>query len=202
MQNRKVSGVIFDMDGTLVDSGLDFDLMRREMELPDGIPILEAIQQLDAGRKTDCLEILARHEAEGVLRATPMPGVAEFLDELRIKEFQLAVLTRNSRQHARQTLERLSLKIEMLVAREDAPAKPNPEGVHLICRHWNLLPARVAVIGDYLFDLLAGKNAGAKAILFTQGQPLAEIPWHTLADRHLHSFQSARELLEWFEQPD
>ncbi len=39
-------GVIFDLDGTLVDSGLDFDEMRREMQLPPRQPILEAIARL------------------------------------------------------------------------------------------------------------------------------------------------------------
>ena len=36
---KNIRGLIFDLDGTLVDTQLDFDLMRREMELPPG-PIL------------------------------------------------------------------------------------------------------------------------------------------------------------------
>lgn len=46
-------GVIFDLDGTLVDSGLDFDSMRREMGLDPGTPILESLATLpeqDAGK--------------------------------------------------------------------------------------------------------------------------------------------------------
>ena len=35
-------GMIFDLDGTLVDSGLDFDAIRRDMGLPAGMPILDA----------------------------------------------------------------------------------------------------------------------------------------------------------------
>ncbi len=48
-----VRGVIFDLDGTLVDSGLDFDLMRREMGLPPGKPLLESfdlLPEVDAAR--------------------------------------------------------------------------------------------------------------------------------------------------------
>jgi len=42
-----IRGIIFDLDGTLADSQLDFDAMRREMELPLGLPILEALTRLD-----------------------------------------------------------------------------------------------------------------------------------------------------------
>jgi len=38
--------VIFDLDGTLLDSPLDFDAIRCEIGLPDGQPILEALEGL------------------------------------------------------------------------------------------------------------------------------------------------------------
>ena len=40
----KIHGVVFDLDGTLVDSALDFAAMRRDMQLPAGQPILEAFE--------------------------------------------------------------------------------------------------------------------------------------------------------------
>src|SRR5947209_11992044 len=76
---RPILGVIFGLDGTLVDSGLDFDLMRQEMQLPAGMMILEAMSKLSETRASECREILARHEWEGAQRATLMPGVVEFL---------------------------------------------------------------------------------------------------------------------------
>jgi len=77
-----IRGVIFDLDGTLVDSGLDFDLMRQEMQLPEGLSLLEAIDQLDDARAAECREILARHEWAGADQAHLMPGVREFLSQL------------------------------------------------------------------------------------------------------------------------
>jgi beta-phosphoglucomutase-like phosphatase (HAD superfamily) len=56
-------GLIFDLDGTLVDSRLDFEAMRREMELPAGTPILEALEDLPAHRAERCREILHRPDA-------------------------------------------------------------------------------------------------------------------------------------------
>ena len=75
-------GVIFDLDGTLVDSGLDFNAMRAEMGLPAGRPILEAIASLPSSRQRVCWEILHRHEFEGATRATPMPAVHDLLSLL------------------------------------------------------------------------------------------------------------------------
>ncbi len=57
--------MIFDLDGTLVDSGLDFPLMRREMGLPVGMPILEGLAEIPPGERLDeCLRVLDRHECE------------------------------------------------------------------------------------------------------------------------------------------
>ena len=61
---NNIRGLIFDLDGTLVDSRLDFDLMREEMELPPG-RILESIAALPAERYSQCMAILHRHEVAG-----------------------------------------------------------------------------------------------------------------------------------------
>ena len=53
-----IRGVIFDLDGTLVDSGLDFDLMRREMGIAPGHALLEAIDALGEPEARRCREIL------------------------------------------------------------------------------------------------------------------------------------------------
>ena len=45
----QIRGIIFDMDGTLVDSRLDYDAIRREMGLPAGMPILEGLEQVPDG---------------------------------------------------------------------------------------------------------------------------------------------------------
>ena len=72
-------GVIFDLDGTLVDSALHFDQMRREMGFSLGTPVLEGIAALSADDAARCLAILEAHERAGCQRATCMPGAAELL---------------------------------------------------------------------------------------------------------------------------
>ena len=76
----ELAGIIFDIDGTLVDSGLDFRGIRADMNLPDEAPILEAIAEMPAEEAARCRQVLARHEERGAAQGVPFPGVAEFLD--------------------------------------------------------------------------------------------------------------------------
>src|SRR5689334_1587307 len=92
-----IRGVIFDLDGTLVNSGLDFAAMRREMGLGGGLPLLEAIAELPDDDARRCWEILDAHERAGAERATLIPGVVDFLDELHEHGIKRAILTRNAR---------------------------------------------------------------------------------------------------------
>ena len=65
-----IRGVIFDLDGTLIDSRLDFDQMRCDMEFAPGQLILETLEALPEGeRKKRCREILHRHEYQGATSA-------------------------------------------------------------------------------------------------------------------------------------
>ena len=136
-------GMIFDLDGTLVDSGLDFDAIRRDMGLPAGMPILESLEQIPAGSEKDrMLEVLHQHELTGTSRATLYDGVHEFLEWLDLRGIRRAVLTRNSRESTQIVLDRLGLRFEMALTREDAPPKPDPIGLLTICDVWHNNPAR------------------------------------------------------------
>jgi HAD superfamily hydrolase (TIGR01509 family) len=194
---RQVRGIIFDLDGTLVDSALDFDAMRREMRLAAGLPLLEALAEMPPDEAARCREILHRHERAGGERAVLMPGVVDFLARLDAAGVRRAVWTRNSRQVALDTLERLALTFERVVAREDAPAKPDQSAVAEICRHWRLDSRQLAVIGDYVFDLEAGRRAGTHTVLYTAGLPAHQCEGHEIADFHLPCFTAADDLVRW-----
>lgn len=64
-------GVIFDLDGTVVDSKLNFDLMRQEIGIPGNSPILEFLEeQTDPEFVDSAMEIVHRHEAKGAHEST------------------------------------------------------------------------------------------------------------------------------------
>ena len=191
-------GVIFDLDGTLVESYLDFDRMRGEMDLPAGVPILETLATLPAERAARCWEILQRHEMQGVERAELISGVPEFLAVLKQKQVRTSVFTRNSRSCTLATLERFGLTFDTVLSRDDAPPKPHPQGILDICRRWKMEPAETAVLGDYVFDLKAGRAAGARTVLFARGNTPEQIAaWTPDADLILHDFSEPGPLLDW-----
>lgn len=197
-----ILGVIFDLDGTLVDSQLDFEAMRQEMGLPIKAPLLETIATLPAAEADRCWAILERHEQTGAQRATAMPGVHWLLAELERMQLRIAVVTRNGRRFAVQTLDRLGLPYEVLVTRDDAPPKPKPDALLKVLKAWQLPPPRVAMIGDYRFDLEAGCAAGTRTVLYAANRDAEDLrKWGHLADLHVESFEQAEPLLTWLKEP-
>jgi HAD superfamily hydrolase (TIGR01509 family) len=189
-----IAGIIFDLDGTLVESALDFAAMRLEMGLPPGRPILEALALLPATKATRCRDILHRHEQAGAERATPVAGIPELLARIDARGLRRAVFTRNSRRATERALAR-GLHFDHIVTRDDGPVKPDPWAVLYLCRLWQAEPERVLVIGDYRFDIEAGRNAGARTLLYTRGHPGAGLPGAELADGWLESFSDPGQIL-------
>jgi HAD superfamily hydrolase (TIGR01509 family) len=191
-----ISGIIFDLDGTLVDSGLDFDAMRREMGLPEGMPILEGIKTLAPNDADRCWQILHAHEWAGYERATLLPGAAELLAWLRERALRIGIVTRNSRDVSVASLSRLKVTYDALLTRDDGPIKPDPWPVAEICRLWDMPARRVVMIGDFRFDVESGRAAGTRTVLLAGVDPAA-YPNEERADKVLSSLAQWRELLAW-----
>src|SRR5688572_22947172 len=111
-------GIVFDLDGTLLDSDLDFDAMRREMQLPPG-PILEAIERLPPHDACRCRTILHRHELAGADKAIPIAGVLGFLKDVERRGLKSAILTRNSRVVTAAMLRKLPAMFDPVITRDD-----------------------------------------------------------------------------------
>jgi HAD superfamily hydrolase (TIGR01549 family) len=203
MDNRH--GVIFDLDGTLARSRLDFDGIRAELELPDGTPILEAIERMTPEQAARAWDVLDRHEAIAAETAEAMPGAVELLRTLAARGWPLAILTRNSRRAAQATLRHLGIElgdmVDRLIAREDGPIKPDPTAVWRICEAWGLPRRRVALVGDHWFDVETARRAGVRSVLYT-GSHDFDAPTKTAdADFVLASFVEADAMLAWLSEP-
>jgi HAD superfamily hydrolase (TIGR01509 family) len=195
-----IRGVVYDLDGTLVDSGLDFPAIRREMGLPEGVPILEALSEIPQGeRLDDCLRILARHEDEAAERATIMPGARELVVHLEAKHIPQAIFTRNSRRCSTRMLARVGLNFSWVLCREDGPPKPHPAGLLKLCEIWHVDPADVLFVGDFLHDINAGRAAGVRTVLFVPGKLPHYAP---LADFCISSFAEAERLIDRLNLPE
>jgi phosphoglycolate phosphatase-like HAD superfamily hydrolase len=62
------------------------------------------------------------------------------------------------------------------MTRDDSLPKPHPDGVHKACERMGLAASELMVVGDFRFDVLAGKAAGACTVLLTNGRPSVMAP--------------------------
>lgn len=154
-----IQGVIFDLDGTLVDSRLDFTAIRRELVCPQGVGVLEYIASLPEAARQAAEQIVLDHERRGAERAEWMPGARDCLQFCERAKLPTAILTRNAREVADLTLSRLGIRVDMLLAREDCPPKPAPDGLLHIANAWGLPPANLVYVGDFIYDLQAARRA-------------------------------------------
>jgi phosphoglycolate phosphatase-like HAD superfamily hydrolase len=68
-------------------------------------------------------------------------------------------------------LRRLGLAFDPVLTREDTTPKPDPAGLLQICRTWNVNVAEVLFVGDFHFDIIAGRRAGITTVLYAPGGP-------------------------------
>jgi HAD superfamily hydrolase (TIGR01509 family) len=189
---ERLRGIVFDLDGTLVDSALDFAAMRREIGCPDGTGLLEFVASLDSDADRASAEaVIHRHEMAGAARATWMPGASRLLHRIAGAGLPMGIVTRNSREAAGRTLEALGAPQLALVAREDARPKPDPDGLLQLARRWQLPPAALAYVGDFRFDIEAARRAGMTAVLYLQDRN------RDYADNADLAFSHFDELAQW-----
>ncbi len=160
-----IGGILFDMDGVVVRQRLDFPAIKREIfGTTDGY-ILERMAGLAPSERARAEAILDRHETAAAAKAEPMDGIVSFLAWMETRDLRRGLVTRNSRKSVDLVLDRLGLRFDAVVTREDAPPKPAPDPVWLACRRMSLSPSDVLFVGDFEFDMLAGRRAGVRTVL-------------------------------------
>jgi HAD superfamily hydrolase (TIGR01549 family) len=162
----RIKAVIFDLDGTITRPFFDFDAIRKEMGFaPDAGPILELMEKMTPKQRADAERILLAHEDKAVAESTLNEGAAETLDILRKKGIKIGILTRNKRSNVQAVADKHGLKFDAVVGREEGPVKPDAFGVQYLCKQFAISPREAIVVGDYLFDLLCARAAGAVSVL-------------------------------------
>ncbi len=187
-----VRAVIFDMDGTLTDSPLHFDRLRDELGMPAGASILDSIGQMPTAKANRARAALESHERDAALRCTLVDGADGVVAELQQRGLKVALLTSNSTFAARTVMERFGLSFDVWLSREHARPKPSPAPVLQIARRLHIEPRQTLMVGDYVFDMQAGRSAGALTAWVVSGR-LAEAPAE--ADVVIHELDELLDML-------
>jgi len=179
MSDISIKAVIFDLDGTITQPYFDFDAIRKEMGLDKNSgPILESMQKMTPQQGQRAEQILHYHEQKAVAESRLNAGAKQTLSALRQAGIRIGILTRNRRSNAEAIASKHKLKFDAIVDRDDGPVKPDAFGVLRLCQQFGVKPEQTLVVGDFLFDMLSAKAAGAVAVLLANHERADEFAKH------------------------
>jgi phosphoglycolate phosphatase len=205
--------LIFDLDGTLVDTApdlleatnavlafrgrapIDLTSLRHMVGFGARSLILQAMEAsgapVDESELPRLLEVFLDHYRDHIAdHSRPFPGVAETLRRLQEKGARLAILTNKPQGLADILLPRLGLNHLFTVvygAGRRPYAKPDPRIFHDVVRDAAGEGAPAVMVGDSITDLNTARAAGAKCVLLSYGY--TPVPARELgADRVLDDF--------------
>ncbi|MCL1045530.1 HAD family hydrolase [Shewanella electrodiphila] len=166
-----IKGVIFDLDGTLVESELDFGKIKQQLNCPfdtDVLDFIEDMPSLDAQQQAH--QIIIEHEALDAMNAKALPHMHALLASLQQLSLPTAIVTRNSKTATATKLSQNNIAMELVLTRECYPAKPAPDALLAIAKMWDIEPASLIYVGDYLYDIQAAKNAGMVSVFINHNK--------------------------------
>ena len=172
---QRIRAVLFDFDGTLTHGGvLDFTLFHEAIGCPIGMSALEYIESLSAEDRASAERTLKEFEHKGAEESVPNAGAVELLRFLRARGVPYGILTRNSRDSVETSLrnfpEELRDSFSVIITRDDdLDVKPSPAGVFHAADALGVDPKELAVVGDFLYDIEAGRSAGSLTLFLDAG---------------------------------
>jgi HAD superfamily hydrolase (TIGR01509 family) len=210
-QNAKLLAVVFDLDGLIANTedlyeqagetvlarrGKTYDAELREKMM--GRPVVDALRiMIDCHALPDPLDDLmceCKEVLQGLLATSlaAMPGLMDFLEELRAAHVPTAVATSGTREYAEFVLSRLDIRDRfrfVLTAEDIHRGKPDPEVYLLAAKRLELSPQQIMVLEDSANGCRAGVAAGA----FTVAVP----------NRHTqqHNFTGVQFIANWLGDP-
>ncbi|WP_431483832.1 N-acetylmuramic acid 6-phosphate phosphatase MupP [Pseudomonas solani] len=188
----RLRAVLFDMDGTLLDSAPDFIAVTQAMRVDRGLPVLDdklvrdqvsggaramvaAAFDMDPqaeGFETLRQEFLERYQAHCAVLTRPFDGIDALLQDIEKARLIWGVVTNKPVRYAEPIMQQLGLaeRSAILICPDHVKnSKPDPEPLLLACSRLQLDPASVLFVGDDLRDIESGRAAGTRTAAVTYG---------------------------------
>lgn len=191
--NSQIELIIFDLDGTLVDSGdtifkstvktleilnIKSNLKKEELDKRIGAHFVDIFNELNIP-VNDFEEFIAIYKKvyfDFIDDSFLYPGVSDTLAVLS-KRFKIGLLTTKAQEQADLIIEHFNLTkhFDYIMGRRNGMAiKPAPEPLLHICKELNITPTNSMMVGDSELDIQCGKNASASTTAVTYGYRKAE----------------------------
>jgi phosphoglycolate phosphatase len=185
-------GVLFDLDGTLLDTAADFtavlnsmldehgrapqsyDAVRRKVS--DGARAVVSLgfeQTEDSDGFADLLnDFLDRYLAQLSVSTTLFPGMSEVLTHIESLGLKWGIVTNKPSRFTEPLLSAMQLSTRCGTAicpDHVTHRKPHPEPIYLACKEIDCLPANTIYVGDHKRDIDAGRNASMRTVACRYG---------------------------------
>ncbi|MFQ6053926.1 MAG: HAD family hydrolase [Candidatus Bathyarchaeia archaeon] len=215
MRRGKVKGIIFDLDGTLIRSSIDFPRMKRRMiaileehGVPPGllsptettVAILKKAERDEA--RLEMERAMNQTELEAISTIEGVDGAAETVRRLRERGYRLAVLTRGHQAYAVEALRKTGLlgSFDLVLGRGETPMpKPHAEALRHTAELMGLRLDEVLFVGDHLIDAACAENAGVPFVAVLTG-PIKEGAWVEHGQKTI--LRSVRDLVDYLDEGD
>jgi HAD superfamily hydrolase (TIGR01549 family) len=168
MKPFHIKAVLFDFDGTLTQPGsLDFSIIKKSVGCPADIPVLEFIKNLtDSEQQAAAWDKLNQFELEAAEKSRPNRGAESLIAYLRSNHIKIGIITRNSLESVERALQNFNTvdlsDFDLIITRNDpVEHKPSPDGILLAAEKFNADVTEMMMVGDFIFDIEAGRRAGA-----------------------------------------
>ncbi|MBD8599301.1 N-acetylmuramic acid 6-phosphate phosphatase MupP [Pseudomonas sp. CFBP 8772] len=188
----RLRAVLFDMDGTLLDTAPDFIAICQAMLAERGLPPVNdklIRDEISGGARAMVsaafamppeaaefealrLEFLARYQTDCAVHSKLFDGMAELLADIEKARLIWGVVTNKPVRFAQPIMEQLGLseRSAVLICPDHVTkSKPDPEPLLLACKMLGLDPASVLFVGDDLRDIESGRDAGTKTAAVRYG---------------------------------
>ena len=187
-----IRGVLFDLDGTLVDSAPDLAAAANRLRGEHGLeplPLADLRPMVGAGargmvgvafgvkpgdsRFEDLRDAFLAHYEAGLLESTqPFPGIEALLQSLERSGTAWGIVTNKATRFTRPLVAGLGLadRAAVVVCGDTTPhSKPHPEPLLAAARSMNLAPSAIVYVGDDQRDAHAAQAAGMRMLVATWG---------------------------------
>lgn len=166
-----IQSILFDLDGTLVDSPIDFALMRQRLNITKETDILTHLGELEAnGSQSEfkkASQIIFDLEKEAAENSRVFDGVQELLDFLKQNEINLGVITRNNGEISSLQLNSLEDYFLKVLSRDDVTEpKPHPESFEFFRNQHDVDPQKTVFIGNHHHDQEFAENCGLRYLQY------------------------------------
>ena len=195
----RLRGVLFDFDGTLTCPGaLDFAEIRSAIGCPPGQSILAYIDTIPHADKPRVADLLDQYEMTGAERSIPNPDVESILHYLKSCKLFVGIISRNGIRPVQRALKNFPAlgadDFHIIITRDDdIQPKPSGAGIRFAAERFGVRAEELLVVGDYLYDMEAGNQAGAVTALLHH--PDTTLSFQAESDFVITSLQDVQEIV-------